>query len=229
MPLFLRVEDNGTEGVEKPAADVRVMRLDPTTTAPQIVFTYFWDEFPGHCCTVTKIATVDSAGAWHVVDGGALDGGGYVFSDLDEDDGAELVSKDNSFLYAYASYPESYAPTRISKLVGSELRDVTHDTRYQPVLRQELHEMEMMAQGDSATPGSDMTRSNGYLAAWVAQKSLIGELEGAWKTMLASYDRNSDWCLIHAPVPRRKGPKAKLSPGVSQAFDQDGLCNRART
>jgi hypothetical protein len=190
--FVLRVKDNGTEGVEKPAADVRVMRLDPTTTALQIVFTYFWQDF--HCCTVTKIATVDSAGTWHVVDGGALDGGGYVFSDLDEDDGAELLSKDNSFLYAFGPYPDSYAPTRITKLVGSELRDVTHDTRYQDFLRQQLHEMETV---------SDV-HSNGYLAAWVAQKSLVGELEGAWKTMLASYDRNSDWpleeCLIDAPI-----------------------------
>jgi hypothetical protein len=94
---------------------------------------------------VTKIVTVDSAGTWHVVDGGALDGGGYVFSDLDEDDGAELLSKDNSFLYAFGPYPDSYAPTRITKLVGSELRDVTHDTRYQDFLRQQLHEMDRAA------------------------------------------------------------------------------------
>jgi serine protease Do len=136
----------------------------------------------------------EGTGAWHAVDGGALDGDyGYVFSDLDGDDGAELISADNSFLYAFEGYA-SHAPTRISKLIGSELRDVTHETSYQTFLRHWLQEMET---------GSDV-HSNGYLAAWVAQKSLVGEIESAWKTMLASYDRNSDWpleeCLIDVPI-----------------------------
>jgi hypothetical protein len=32
---------------------------------------------------------------------------------------------------------------------------------------------------------------NGYLAAWVAQKAVVGQFSRAWKTMLATYDKHA--------------------------------------
>ena len=189
----LHVEGSGRE---EPAADVSVMRLDPGTSLPQIVLAYYWGG--AHCCTVTKIATTDTAGNWRVLDGGALDGDGYEFKDLDGDGGAELLSVDNSFLYAFASYAESYAPTRITKLINVELRDVTHEVRYEQFLRTRLKEIE------AAARSNNFEGSNGYLGGWVAQKALVGELDDAWRKMLNSYDHNSDWtleeCVTGAPL-----------------------------
>jgi hypothetical protein len=175
-------------GQEEPAATVSLIRIDPSSPAPQVVLTYFWGG--AHCCTLTRIATLDNAGQWHTVDGGALDGDvGYQFKDLDGNGGSELISIDNSFLYAFDSYAGSYAPTQIHKLVGAALKDVTREPRYQPFLRFQLRQMEAAATQD------DQLGSNGYLGGWVASKALVGELSGAWQTMLARYDRKSDWSL----------------------------------
>ena len=182
----LKIDQNGRE---EPSADVRIMRLDPTTSLPQVILEYFWGG--AHCCTITKIATVDSSRNWRVVDGEVLDGGGYRFEDLDGNGGNELVSVDNSFLYAFACYACSYAPTRIHKLVRSELSDVTRNPLYQNFLRQRLRAMET----DALQSSEDQLHSNGYLAGWVAAKSLVGDFQQAWRTMLTAYDRNSDWVL----------------------------------
>jgi hypothetical protein len=184
-PVFsLRTDPTGRDD---PRATVRVMTLDPTTDVPQVILTYFTGG--AHCCIATQIATADSARNWHVVEAEKLDGEGYGFRDADGDGVYELVSVDNSFLYAFASYASSYAPTRIQKLVGIQLRDVTHEARYQGFLREELQEMETRhSNGGSFEP-------NGYLGPWVAAKALVGEFASAWQTMLISYDRSSTWLM----------------------------------
>jgi hypothetical protein len=173
---------------EEPSATAEVMRLDPGTPVPQVVMTAF--TFGAHCCTITRIATVLGSGEWRVLDAGALDGEGYRFVDIDNDGAKELVSYDNSFLYAFESYAGSYAPTRITTLTGSDLDDVTNEPKYRAFLRRKLQDMEA-----EARKGPDLWHSNGFLGGWVAAKSLVGEVEDAWKRMLASYDRNSDWSL----------------------------------
>jgi serine protease Do len=77
-PAFkIEVTDNPAE---KPESQVMLVRLDPKSSMPQVVFTYFWQG--AHCCTVTKIATLNDEGYWHIIDGGVLDGDGYAFEDL---------------------------------------------------------------------------------------------------------------------------------------------------
>jgi hypothetical protein len=140
LVFSLQPDENGQD---EPAADVRVMRIDPATRIPQVVLSYFWGG--AHCCTVTKIATIDASARWHVMDAGALDSDGYEFKDLDGDGGVELISVDNNFLYAFEAYAGSFAPTRITKLVGPKLKDVTRDAEYKTFLRQRLDEMEAAA------------------------------------------------------------------------------------
>lgn len=77
-PAFsLAVTENSSE---KPASRVDLVRLDPASPLPQIVFTYYWQG--AHCCTVTKIASLAPSGAWNIIDGETLDGDGYSFEDL---------------------------------------------------------------------------------------------------------------------------------------------------
>lgn len=205
--------DNG--GREEPPAELLLMKIDPSTAAPQAVFTSFTGG--AHCCTETKIATVGAEGKWRIADAGALDGDGYKFMDLNGDGGRQLVSIDNSFLYAFSSYSESYAPTRIKELVGADLRDVTADGRYQNFLRRRLHEMETNARAN----GGDRLHSNGYLAGWVAAKASVGEFSGAWQKMLTAYDHHADWTMEGCvkPIPLNECPRARpcaTSPVVSK-------------
>jgi len=172
----------------EPSATAEVVRLDPRTSAPQVVMTAF--TFGAHCCTLTRIATLVAPDEWRVLDAAELDGEGYRFIDIDNDGARELVSFDNVFLYAFDSYGSSFAPTRIAKLSGSDIDDVTAEPKYRPFLRRKVQEMEAEARRNP-----DLWHSNGFLGGWVAAKSLIGEVDDAWKRMLASYDRTSDWPL----------------------------------
>jgi hypothetical protein len=157
---------------------VAIRRLDPATALPQVVIS---DYIGGaHCCTETGIATQRPDGSWQVVIPGEIDGdAGFAFLDLDGDRTGVLVDGADGFLYQYASYAGSFAPTRIRKLSGTTLQDVTRDPRYRGFLLQELKRM------DRAEVPSER---NGYLAARVAQAALAGEFMDAWRAMLAAYD-----------------------------------------
>ena len=189
-----------------PIAKARVIWLDRAAAFPQVVITAF--TFGAHCCTLTHIATMTAPDKWRVVEGMRLDGDeGYAFADLDHDGAQELISYDNNFLYAFASYADSFAPTRIAKLVGPEIRDVTAEPKYRDFLRRKVREMEEEARKDG-----DLWHANGFLGAWVAAKSLVGEGDDAWRRMLTSYDRKSGWpqqeCTIGVAID--KCPKDKL-------------------
>lgn len=161
-------------------------KLDAANPALQVVATQ--NTGGAHCCVQTWIVTPGGAGGWAVVDAGALDGEGFWTEDVDGDGTAELLSVDNSFLYAFSSYAESFAPLRISRLAGKTLSDVTAESGWQKRIVQDLARMEFLARLDPS-----LWHSNGYLAAWVATKIELGEGREAWKRMLKSYDRNSDF------------------------------------
>jgi hypothetical protein len=203
-PIFtLRIEE--AEDTE-PQTGARVVRLDAKTAVPQIVMTAYTGG--AHCCTVTKIAIAVSADKWEIIDGPLLDGDrGYLFYDADRDGTDELVSVDQNFLYGFACYACSSPPTRIAKLDGTKIVDVTFDPKYRNFLRRELADMEKEARKDPS-----QWHENGFLAGWVAAKSAVGEVDEAWRRMLASYDRKADWplqeCTTGEPV--EKCPEDKL-------------------
>ncbi|MHB2169806.1 trypsin-like peptidase domain-containing protein [Alsobacter sp. R-9] len=186
-----RLEDAARE---TPNGEARLVRLDPRTPSPQIVFSAHWGG--AHCCTVTHVLTPLAPGQWHVVEAETLDGSGYAFEDIDGDGAAELVSVDNSFLYAFDSYAGSFAPARVHRLEGATLRDVSDDPRMRAFMRTDLARMEAAARADTA-----LWRSNGFLAGWVAAKARVGEGDAAWARMLESYDRNSDFPTTECTLP----------------------------
>ena len=189
-PAFvLRSELGGTTSA------LKFLRIDPTSNNSHVIFSSF--SGGAHCCTETKFASADTQGNWYVVNGRVIDGEiGYEFKDLDGDGVYELISGDNDFLYAFGCYACSTMPARIEKLVGPKFVNVTRDTKYQKFLREVLKRMEARSDSNS--------RSNGYLGGWVASKSLVGELDDAWRKMLASYnpspDEKTEECLINVPL-----------------------------
>lgn len=195
LAFTARLEESSNE---VPNAEVSVVRLDPTAAEPQIVFSSFWGG--AHCCTVTKIATKVGS-EWRVIQGKTIDGdGGYTFDDIDGDGAAELLSVDQSFLYTFAPYAGSWAPESISKIFGDRLVDVTTHPNFRTYMRQELYRIEYLA---SREP--NLWRSNGFLAAWVATKSTVGEFDDAWSRMLPLYDRGTDWPLTECTVAKVGG------------------------
>jgi hypothetical protein len=199
----LKIED---AEAENPSAKARLIWLDRGARFPQIVITSF--TFGAHCCTVTHIATMTAPDQWHLIEGPRLDGDeGYTFADLGHDGTEELISVDNAFLYAFASYAESYAPSRIARLAGTEIKDVSRDAKYRDFLRNRVRAMEADARKDP-----NLWHSNGFLGGWVAAKGLIGEVDEAWARVLKSYNRKSDWsmqeCTTGADL--EKCPKNKL-------------------
>lgn len=178
---------------DEPPASVHVVRFDRSTKHEQLVF----EAHTGgaHCCMTTKIAFEDAEGKWKMIDAETLDGIGYQFEDVDGDGVSELLSVDNTFLYAFEAYAFSNAPLRIHSFQRGELKNVTKSPAFQPRLRQFVHIMEYAV--DSNVPWN----SNGFLGGWVAAKALIGQIADAWGVMLASYDRKSEWDLSTCAVP----------------------------
>lgn len=177
---------------EEPRSDVIALRLDPAIASPQFVFTAFTGG--AHCCTETRFIT-QLGEAWRVVEGEILDSDGYWFEDIDGDGIYEILSADNSFYYAYASYAESRAPVRIHVLRDGVLLDVSNDPKYESLRRQKIHAMEF-----EMANNSELANSNGFLAAWVATKALVGELDDAWARMMGTYNSSSDWPLSECMV-----------------------------
>jgi hypothetical protein len=204
---------------DKPASKVTLVRLDPNSPLPQVVFTYFWQG--AHCCTVTKIASRGEAQAWHVIEGEALDGGGgYVFEDIEEAGFSYLLSNDQSFYYTFDSYAGSSAPIRIHQLVGNKLVDVTNEPKLRHRLLQALYALEEGASEDS-------WHSNGFLAGWVAASILVDRGKEAWAKMLANYDHQSDFgpqkCTTNGPLERcSESKKVRLAfPWALRQFLHD--------
>jgi hypothetical protein len=210
--IILKLESAGNEDLALPAGlldgqvsvdsfqvKLAIRRLDPNTLLPQVVVSAY--SGGAHCCTKTTIFTKITDGSWHIVDTGEKDGDGYDYLDLQHAGYTLLVDFDGRFLYKFASYSGSYAPTRIRKLSGVELKDVTRDPRYRTFL---LHQLNIMEQERARYPNGEV---NGYLAAWIAQNLLIGRVEGPWRIMLNSYSHYSNSPTTTCAIERRDWPK----------------------
>lgn len=188
----------------EPAADVKIVKLDPLSASPELIFTAFTNG--AHCCTLTKIVTVGADKALSVVDAGLLDGDeGFQFSDEDADGSAELIAYDILFLFApFASYADTVAPLRVYQLRGKHIIDVTRDPKFKGTISKELASLE-------SSKYQSVRHSNGYLAGWVATKAELGQFREAWRKMLAAYDResNSGFECMDA-VPFEKCPSNRL-------------------
>ncbi|WP_264715185.1 peptidoglycan-binding domain-containing protein [Limobrevibacterium gyesilva] len=171
---------DGQTAIDSLSLRIAIRRLDPSTSQPQVVVTTY--SGGAHCCTLTAAITQQADGSWLPIVVGQEDGDfGYEYLDPVGDGYSVLVSTDGSFNYHFSSYAGSFPPNRIERLAGSAIEDVTRDPRYRPLLRERLRKME---QDYGVGPRNE---PNGFLAGWVAQKALVGELDSAWRAMLGGY------------------------------------------
>lgn len=180
-------------GVANWESSIFIVEIDPTNSTPEVIF----DAFSGgaHCCTTRMIAYETNSGGWAIAEGDQRDGDRFTLEDVDGDGAAEFDEIDQSFLYAFESYAGSWAPTQIMQFCQGEMMNVTFEKQFQPFLRQDVFGMEFSADNSEGT-----WNSNGFLGAWVAAKSMIGEGAGAWTRMLFLYDRDNsftkDFCKL---------------------------------
>ena len=176
-----------------PYTAASIVRLDTSSVFPQVVAKHFTGG--AHCCTVVRVLTFIE-GRWEVVNVGEFDLDGPQSEDLNGDGSVELVGKDDSFNYAFAPYADTYAPPKILRLIGNQIRDVSISSEFRrPILQM------LLANQGLATP--DMWRDNGFLAGWVAHNAMVGTGADAWRKMLDLYNRNSDWDLSVCTVPTK--------------------------
>ncbi|GEO86802.1 MULTISPECIES: hypothetical protein [Alphaproteobacteria] len=100
-----------------------------------VVFTSF--SGGAHCCTAVAFAFA-STEAVKTIDLGVFDGFGIKPADLDGDGDVEFDLGDDRFLYAFSSYVESLPPVRIMALRDGEVRDVTREAAFRPVVERRL-------------------------------------------------------------------------------------------
>ncbi len=173
-----------------PMSLVQIAPMDPDNPYPTVIFATYTGG--AHCCNDVKAITSQGEGQdWSVVDFGFFNGGPHEATDLDDNGWYEYAEIDNRFLYRFSSYAGSAAPAQILELKNGEVVDVSFEPRFEFIHRENAQSMEK----DLPEMMAEDWEKNGFLAAYVANKALIGELDNGWKTMLQYYDKDSDWGL----------------------------------
>lgn len=173
-----------------PMALVQIAPMDEDNPYPAVLFATYTGG--AHCCNDVKVITSQGEGKdWQVLDFGFFNGGPHEATDLDGNGWYEYPEIDNRFLYRFSSYAGSAAPAQILALQNNQVVDVSFEPRFQSIHRENAQSMEKEL---PELMGQDWEK-NGFLAAYVANKALIGELDEGWQTMLKYYDKDSDWGL----------------------------------
>ncbi len=172
-----------------------------------------------HCCNHVQVA-----GKWNgklkAVDLGTFDGDYIeVPKDISGDGLPDFKVFDNNFLYAFASYASSYAPSRILNLISGKVVDVSTSTTFN---KSYLEEMKRAGQACSAGETGD--ERNGACPAFLANAARLGSLNSAWRIMVESYDASSDrdfptGCAVDSePCPASQKIVYKSYPEALLAF-----------
>lgn len=177
-----------TQEVGSPNSILQIVELDSSNPYPEVLLSTFTGG--AHCCNDTRVLTSNANGNhWSVVKLDLSDGGTNFASDPLSLGRNVIVGRDDRFLYRFSSYAESWAPVRIWQLNGSKFVDISHLPDYLPIYRKSLGKMSSwFSQRNQEFP-------NGFLAAYVANKSLAGELFDGWNRMLLRYNQNEKWGL----------------------------------
>ncbi len=144
--------------------------------SPEIILT----EYSGgaHCCTTLTALIRSTDKNWRKVEIATFDGSGK-FEDIDGDGYQELLTPDDRFLQAYASYACSYRPWKIISMQTGKAVDITRRPEARSIHQSYLD-------GLSNSDGEERC-SSGYWPAYIAVNAYLGHGHEAWTEMLESY------------------------------------------
>ncbi len=172
----------------------RLVEFDRSNSQPEVVISFY--SGGAHCCFQYYIFEYTGAG-WKPVSlvgprgalGGGDDDGSSHILDEDKDGIAEIVDRDDSFLYKYTSYAGSHSPSRYYVLQNARWADVSG----QPGFRH------LYARSSKDLKEACGKESNSFWAAYVAEQAILGQSGPAWQLMLKCHDRKEDWGLCKSP------------------------------
>lgn len=167
---------------------IGVGRLNPQARIPHVVLASF--SGGAHCCTTISVAAPVGQ-QFQMLNLGEWDGGGVSDfpADVSGDGVADFVFRDNAFLYAFASYADSYAPPVVLNVIGTRVANVSKAPAFRPLMAQSAE------RARSACLAPEGGVPNGACAAYVAAAARIGRFQQAWSDMLSSHDPDAAWEL----------------------------------
>lgn len=153
----------------------------------------YFTSFTGgaHCCTKAVLLKPDG----NHIDVGMFDGEGPAIKDLDHDGDYEFLTYDHRFLYAFASYAESFGPLEILRFDGRELRNVTLDPRFSDFLMRDFIDDLQQISNDEAS-----RQSQGLVAGVLAKAAQLGMYQAVapnFEDLLGKL--STDWDLSCSP------------------------------
>lgn len=138
-----------------------------------------------HCCSFTQIYSYNAATNSYRRTKGSWFDYGYTLRDLNKDGSPEFDSADPRFAGAFTAYAASGAPPQIWKFGNGRLNDVTRNFRsiVKTNLRQYLGFYKQYRND------KELNDVRGFLAAYVADKYLLGQGDTAFDLVYAAYRR----------------------------------------
>ncbi|MFM7314136.1 MAG: hypothetical protein ACKO0M_13380 [Cyanobium sp.] len=178
----------GARGAGGPAAVVQIAEMDPGNPYPEVLRSSFTGG--AHCCNQIQMLTSDRTGEpWREVRLGPFNGGARPAEDPLRSGRDLIVDVDHRFLSCFGCDACSAAPARLWPLQADAFIDVSHRPETRPLHRRNLRKMAPWFEQKRAESPS------GFLAAYLANKALVGEFKDGWERMLKRHDRTSDWGL----------------------------------
>ncbi|HEX8646433.1 MAG TPA: hypothetical protein VF715_06000 [Thermoleophilaceae bacterium] len=140
-----------------------------------------------HCCSYTQIYSFDAQpapGAYRRTKGSWGDFG-YELRDLDKDGRPEFRSSDFRFAGAFTAYAASGAPPMILRFGDRKLKNATK--QYKGEIKKNLKQYVALYKEFRKDPDTPEVR--GFLAAYTADKLLLGQKSTAFDLVYAAYRR----------------------------------------
>lgn len=200
---------------------IGVGKLNAADSLPSVILQSY--SGGAHCCTVIKAAVPDK-GTFKIVSLGAWDGEGLEEfpRDISGDGVADFELLDNSFLYAFASYADSWAPPLIMNVKDGKAEDVSSSPAFRKLYEADLVRARKHCLGQSADTGY----RNGACAAYGADAAMLGRYPAARAEIERAHQTDSDWdlptgCLVPETdngCPEGKEYRYKSFPEALDAF-----------
>jgi len=191
--LQLKISRNGTTVLNQSPltdfgicqfTDLQVRNLD-VNPEPEVIL----DIYTGgaHCCLVSLIYRYDSSQNTYTATEHFWGNAGYQFKELNQDQIPEFWTRDDSFAYAFTSYAGSSYPLQIWQYRNGEMVDVTRS--YPQLIYNDAYQL-WQRYTETDYPGV----AKGALAAYLADKYMLGQSEDGWQRLRQAYqgdDRES--------------------------------------
>jgi hypothetical protein len=156
---------------------------------PEVLLDLYWGG--AHCCWYTQIYRYDTEAVRYRTNVHVWGNFSYVLADLDHNGLQELVTRDNRFSYAFASFADTRWPVRI--LSYRRGRMTVQTKGYPSEIKRDATALwhEAMARRRSSS-------NQGIVAAWAADQCLLGRSAATFRTI----DRLSRRGRVHGELPR---------------------------